>query len=439
MPTITFGGVGSGIDTEAIISGLLSASSGALSRVRTQGSAVQSAITSVSDIGTLMSTLNDSLQALDNVRDVGSFVVSSDNESVAATASGTARPGSFSLSVSQLATAYKAYSNTLGVSQSSEAVGQSGTLTLAIGDESADLEIDASDSLDTIISKINGSGLRLTASSFYDGSEFRLQVRGLDTGLENDVTVTETGTSFGFAANTLTTGQNAEFSVDGFAVSSASNQVEGVIGGVTLALAGEIDAASPATINVESDPDGFKEKLQTLVDAYNGVISKIHREAGFGSIVAANSELSGDSSLRSITNRLGSALTQTVGDGRYQTLGSIGVELNNDGTLKLDAAKLEAALVDDADAVIQVIAGDDDTVEGLADILGAIATDLLAADGTIQARKDGLDARQNLLDDRLLDEQARLDRMEEQLRRQFTQMDQVVAANQNQMSFLLGL
>jgi flagellar capping protein FliD len=35
-------------------------------------------------------------------------------------------------------------------------------------------------------------------------------------------------------------------------------------------------------------------------------------------------------------------------------------------------------------------------------------------------------------------EQSRLDRMEEQLRKQFTQMDQVVAANQAQMSFLLN-
>lgn len=444
MPTITFGGVGSGIDTEAIVSGLIRASTGGLTRVQSQRSSVQSAVTAMSDIGSLMAKFKDSLLALDTVQDVGSFKVSSDSESLAATANGSARPGSFQISVSQLASAYKSYSNALGVSQSNADLGQSGTLTLAVGEESVDLTIEATDSLDEVIAKINGSGLRVGASSFYDGNAFRVQLRGLDSGLESDVTVTEGGTTFGFndiiggKPNTQSNGQDAQLKVDGFDVTSKTNQVVGVISGVTLALTKTIDEAEPATLSIDSDPAGFQTKLQTLVDSYNAVINRIHREAGFGSIKAANAELSGDSALRSITNRLGATLTQTVGTGKYQTLGSIGIQLNNNGTLKLNTAKLNSALADDADAVVRVIAGDDDTVDGLADILGDIATNLISANGTIQGRKDGLDAKQRLLRDRVDIEQSRLDRMEQQLRKQFTQMDQVVAANQAQMSFLLN-
>jgi flagellar capping protein FliD len=63
---------------------------------------------------------------------------------------------------------------------------------------------------------------------------------------------------------------------------------------------------------------------------------------------------------------------------------------------------------------------------------------MLAANGTLSARKDGLDARQRSLTDRMDIEQKRLDRLEESLRKQFTQMDQIVSANQAQMKFLGG-
>jgi flagellar hook-associated protein 2 len=107
MPSITFGGVGSGIDTESIISGLLSASQGPISRVKSQQTQTQSAVSSLSDVGNLLGKLKDALVALDSTQEVGSFKAASDNKAVAVTASGAARPGSFKVDVTQLASAYK--------------------------------------------------------------------------------------------------------------------------------------------------------------------------------------------------------------------------------------------------------------------------------------------------------------------------------------------
>jgi flagellar hook-associated protein 2 len=435
MPSITFGGVGSGIDTESIISGLLSASQGPINRVKSQQTQTQSAVTSMSDVGNLLGKLKDALLALDTTQEVGSFKAASDNKAVAVTASGAARPGSFKVDVTQLASAYKAYTNPLGVTQSNQALNQAGTLKLSVGGNTADLSIAATDTLDQVISKVNASGLRVSASSFFDGSQFRMQLRGLDTGLENDVTVVETGTTLGFAANTKSTGKDAKLTIDGFAVTSKSNQVQGVIGGVTLALA-DLSNGTPATVSVESDSKGFSDKLTNLVSAYNAVVNKVHTEAGFGSIKANNPELSGDTALRSVTSRLNDVLTRTVGTGKFQTLRSIGIELNNNGTLKLNSANLEAALAADPEAVTRVIAGDDNTVKGIADLMSTATQDMLSAKGSIQSRQDGLSARQKFLTDRAELEQKRLDRMEEQLRKQFTQMDGVVAANNQQLSFL---
>lgn len=435
MPTITFGGVGSGIDTESIISGLISASKGPINRVQLQAKQTDSAVSSVSEVGNLLSKLKEALLGLDTAQEVGSLKAASDNKAIVATANGTARAGSFQVSDIKLATAYKAYSDPLGVNKANVAMGQEGTLSLSVAGQSKDIEIEATDTLDQVISKINTAGLRVNATSFFDGTSFRLQLRGLDTGTENDVSVNGGTTTFNFTGlNVKSTGKDAELFIDGFKVTSKTNQVQGVIGGVTLALTEP--STTPVTVTITSDPEAFQTKLKTLIDAYNGVVNKVNSEAGLGSLKAANPELSGDSALRSITTRLNAALTKTVGTGKFQTLRSIGIELNNNGTLKLNAATLQTALTQDPDAVTRVLAGDDDSVKGITDLMADAATKMLAADGTIQNRKDGLSAKQRLLADRVDAEQKRLDRMEEMLRKQFTQMDGTVAANQAQLNFL---
>jgi flagellar hook-associated protein 2 len=263
-----------------------------------------------------------------------------------------------------------------------------------------------------------------------------MQLRGLDTGTENDLVVTETGTTLGFANNVQSTGKDAELKIDGFAVTSKSNQVTGAIPGVTLALTAKTAQGEAATVSIDSDPDALAGKLNSLVSAYNAVVNRIHSEAGFGSIKATNPALAGDSSLRAISGRLNDMLTKQVGSGKFQTLRAIGLQLNNDGTLKLDSSKLNTALQQDPDAVTKILAGDDSNVKGVADLMLSVTNDLVSAKGALTARKDGLTARAKLLQDRAATEQQRLDRMEEQLRKQFTQMDGTVASNNAQVSFL---
>lgn len=424
MPTITFGGVGSGIDTESIITGLLSASNGPLQRVQQQRTQTQSAFSSVSDLGNLLSKLKDAVTALDTVREVGSFSVTSDTKGVVATAAGNAELGSFEVEVTQVASAYKAYSNALGVTQANEPLGRDGVLSLSVNGQTADIDLDGGDTLTTVLSKINGSGLAVSASSFFDGTSMRIQLRGLESGAENDVSINEGETALGFAENLRSRGQDAQFTVDGFAMTSKTNQVQGVIKGVTLALTEE--TTEPAKIEVASDPAAFQTKIQTLVDSYNAVISKVHADAGFGSAKPQNALLAGDSTLRRITSRLSATLTQATGTGKFQTMRSIGVELNNNGTLKLNKTALDAALAEDPGAVTRVLAGDDEGVAGLADMLADVTTEMLSAQGLITTRKDALQARQKQLTDQTDVEQRRLDRMETLLRKQFNMMDQLV-------------
>ena len=84
--------------------------------------------------------------------------------------------------------------------------------------------------------------------------------------------------------------------IDGFAVTSATNQISGAIPGVTLAATKETTA--PITLSLAADPEALRGKIKGVVDAYNAVIGKIHTTAGFGQIAASDSVLTGDSMLR---------------------------------------------------------------------------------------------------------------------------------------------
>ena len=77
---------------------------------------------------------------------------------------------------------------------------------------------------------------------------------------------------------TVQAAQDAQIKLDGFTIKSATNQVTGAIRGVTLALTAETTDA--VTVGIDNDPDGLKTKLNTLVDSYNAVVSKVKDLAG---------------------------------------------------------------------------------------------------------------------------------------------------------------
>src|SRR5690606_41908551 len=82
-------------------------------------------------------------------------------------------------------------------------------------------------------------------------------------------------------------------------------RIGGAIQGVTLALTAT--TTGPVTVKVDADPNALRTKLEAVVNDYNAVVKAIHGAAGFGSVKATNPVLAGDSTLRTVTNRLSSA------------------------------------------------------------------------------------------------------------------------------------
>jgi flagellar hook-associated protein 2 len=433
--TISFGGIGSGIDTDSIVTALVSANSTTLDNITTKISDTQSASTAISSLSTLVSKLKTSASKLADSQKVNGYAVtSSDTDIATASILGKAAAGSYSLTVSNLATAHRSYSD--AYDSSSTALGQSGSIEFKVGDTSATIDITESDTLSSIAEKINSSGLKMGASTFYDGSQYRLQIRGTATGESNAISFTETGTSLGLndSENLFQAASDASVIIDGHTVTSSTNQITGAIPGVTLSL--KAKTTSAVQIDIGASSSELQTMLEELAYNYNQVVTKVHTTAGYGSTEASVSALAGDSSLRGLTNQLSSKINTVIADaGTYQTLSSIGLTMGKDGTITVDSTKLSAAITADADSVRSLLAGN--SGDGVMDLLSDYADSATkSGTGFLTTKKEMLDKRVKTYTDAQTREQTRLDAYAERLREQFTQMDTDVATYNSQLTYV---
>jgi flagellar hook-associated protein 2 len=132
--------------------------------------------------------------------------------------------------------------------------------------------------------------------------------------------------------------------VDGVPISSATNTVSGVINGVTLNLA----SASPGTpVSITTAPDTTQASaaVNNFVSSYNTTIQDINAQFAVLSDGSGGGPLEADGSLREAQAALLAAVSySTSGNNGAVNLASIGINLNNDGTLSATASSLTSAL-----------------------------------------------------------------------------------------------
>ncbi len=436
--TVSFPNIGSNIDVQSIIDAYVGAQSVSQNQMQQRVKSLQSASTTISSISSNLSKLSSALSALTDAEDVQTYTVSSSGTEVAASVTGSAQPGVYSVEVLEAAKEYRAYSATKGRSATDSAF-ISCVLRIGIGTaEPKDITIDPGDSLNAIVSKINSSGLRIAASTFYDGSNYRLQLRGLDSGAANQVTLTGLDLGFSDTGNTIQQASDAHLKVDGLDIYSATNQVNGAIPGVTLAVAAQTTA--PLTINVAEDPQGLVEKVQAMVSAYNTVVSQVHTTAGYGTMEASVASLSGDSTLRSLTDALSRTILNTVSTGtKYETLGSLGISLQKDGSLSLDGAKLSKAVSSDPTSVVSVLAGSGSN-KGVMDLLSDVAKLFdQAGSGVLANKVESMNRQVSVWNKNIDREQARIDNYASMLQEQFSAMTTSITSSESMGKYLMAI
>lgn len=439
MSTIQITGLASGLDVNTIIDSLVKAESVPITQLTTKKTNVEAASSTLTAIETKLSTLRTAASALADPVQFSSYSTKSSDTAIVATVSGSPAPGSFDVSVSQIASEQRTYSDKQGSSTAD--LNLSGTLSIQVGAKAAvDVTVDATDSLTEIAAKINQTGERLSASVIFDGTDYRLQVRGLDTGASNAVAFTENGFTLGLTkvANTYQKAQNAKLKVDNIDFERSTNQVVGVIPGVTLALTKA--TASAATITVASDPTALAAKINTFVTAYNDVVKASHDAAGYGTTEASNALLAGDSSIRTMLDKLQRVIGGKVtgASGKFEAMTAVGLESNRDGTISLNQVKLASAIADDSASVSRLFVVDAKT--GSTGAMGTMKSviDALTVGkyATLQNRIEALDKTATDIDTQKATLQRRVDGYKALLTAQFAALEEIMTKTKTQTAAL---
>lgn len=446
---ITFGGLASGLDTNALIDGLMGVERIPLLRNQSKQASLTSAKSQLTSVLSKVSALKTAAENLDTDAEFASFLTTVGKDAngeapIVATVTGSALAGNYSIGVSQLAQETRTKSNAFA--DSTADLAQAGTLDITVGGSATvAITVEATDSLTEIATKINSSSARVTASVIYDGSQHHLLVLGKDTGDVNQVVYKESGSvalGLNTGANTYQNAQNATITIDNqFTISRATNKFSDVVPGLTLTATKT--TTSDIKLDVAPDSTGQAAKISGFISAYNAAISAGHLAAGYGSIQASNKNLSGDSAIRSSLDRLSQLVASSVPGltGKYNMLAAVGVSLSNSGSLDLDETKLQAALEDDPEAVAKVFIGDSSTstdgmMQLISNVVDALADD---KDSVLNTRKKSFDSQIKRLAEQQLDLQRRLDSYETRLRKRFTDLEIMISKINMQGAGLSGL
>lgn len=222
---------------------------------------------------------------------------------------------------------------------------QASSFQLSDGSNSSTITVNAGDTLTDVANEINSTGLAVTASVVSDASGAHLQVASSNSG------TVSVSADPAFDLTRASSATNAVLTVDGIPVSSASNTVSGVISGLTLSLTGTTPSTSPATLTVGANTSQITQALSKFVADYNTALSQVTSQFTFSTSTGSQGVLSGDSIVRSLQGMLEGIVSYTAGAGAstsIQSLAGLGITVNNDGSLSLDAATLDSAMANPA-------------------------------------------------------------------------------------------
>ncbi len=440
MPGISFSGLASGLDTGSIVDQLVALERAPIRQLETRKRQTSTQISTVSDLVSKLTALKEKGDALKEPSDIRAFkATSTDEAAVKVASSGSAQPGVYNVRVQQLARGETTVSDAFA--SDSAGIAGSGSFTLTMGNgEEVSIDYDSSHSLSGIATLINDSGAPVAASVLFDGSQYQLMVSSTATG--SDAAISFGASSLGLekAANEKVAAQNAVIELNGITVSRASNTMSDVLAGVTLTVAKQTAATDPpAVVTVASDAGAVKDKLQSFVDAYNGVVDLLNRELSYTGTAKGQESLFSDSTLQGLQRTLRSQFTEQMShNGGSIRLGDIGFKLDNVGRMSLDATKLEEVLANDSEAIENAFSGENS--DGITyKFAGLVDSYTRAGDGFLSTKKKSLEGRIKGFDSQIERVEVRAGDLQERLSRQFSALESMMIELQNQGNYLASM
>jgi flagellar hook-associated protein 2 len=452
-------GLGSNINIDNIVKALVDAEK---APKEAQLNRLEKAATSkFSAVGQLKSAISEFQTALKDLNSADLFAkrsaTSSNTALATVSATNKASSGTYQLTVERLASASKVGTATFAQGSTAAAAG---TLTVKLGpnDRGVDVQVAAGatlsevrDSINTalkdkgvsanIVSNPADGSSRLVLSSKTTGAGKDIYVQA-SAGLEafrignfadNDPASIPTGNLAALdSANASSSGyisqaQDAEFTIDGLKLNSATNTVSNAISEVTLNLA-SAEPGKKFTVTVDQDTASVKGNIKKFVDSYNKLISVTKSLTSVTSAGEGNAPVTGallgDTSVRSLLSTVRNELVTPSGQDGISILSDLGITTQKDGTLSIDDKKLDKALSTQYESVAGFFTGDTGLTSRLSKKLDAYS----GTGGILSQRQEGLQDTLNSVKDDRAKLSLRIEQVQKRLYSQYNAMDSLIAS-----------
>ena len=337
---------GTGFDVSSTVTSILAIQQGIETPWKSQLTSLEAQNTAFTTIGTDLATLATSLQSLTDADGVTAEKEGASSDTSVLTlssASTEAAAGTHSIEVSQLAQTSSVYSS--AVTNASDTL--SGSLSIQVGSGTAQTVTvgSTSDTLASLAAAINSADIGVAASIITDTTGSRLSLVSSTSGSAGQLTVTSNLTDATTAASVTTqaglSGQDAELTVDGVAITSASNTVSTAIPGVTFQLLGT--SSSAVQVQITNDTADISSAMNSFVTAYNAVVKDLTTQEGNDS--SGNAEpLYGNPTVSLMQTQLSQALLGGAASGAVSSITQLGVTVNDDGTLTYSDSGMQSML-----------------------------------------------------------------------------------------------
>jgi flagellar hook-associated protein 2 len=411
-----------GLDVGATVDQLMQVERAPEQLWKIQQQAIAAQASALRDFNSRLETLETRSNTLKDITGAfGQVIVESSNEAVfSASGDSSSAVADHMVAVTQLATVSSLYSEQAFLSPT--ATFTPGDLKIAVGGgpvQTITFDLNHS-TLSSAVEYINQNKFGISASLVNDAAGTRLVLVSKSSGLAGNLTVSAAPEGLGLKVGTA--GQNAKLTIDGIPVESATNKVTGALQGVTLQLNGDVSGI-PARLTVASDNAGAQQAIKNFVSAYNDIVTNINSEFQYNAVTKSSGTLAGNSTLRSLQSTLLSLGSfQLPGTATFKTLRSLGLEMQDNGTLKVNDATLATAFQDHAAEVENFFRNDSST--GFAQTLSAKLMSLTdSVSGSLVVDAKGLDDSYRSLGDQIEGFEVRMVVRQQQLTDEYTRID----------------
>ncbi|MFC5475977.1 flagellar filament capping protein FliD [Paraherbaspirillum soli] len=471
MTTVSSLGVGSGLDLNTLLTGLTNAEQIPVTMLTNQQSSYTAKLSAYGTLQSGLSALQTASAALGAPSLFqGVTATSSSTGVLTATSDTTAKAGTYAVAVSQLGQAQSLVATGVASTTATIGGGASTTVSLQFGAISggtlnagtgtytgatftadasrpaASITIDSSNNtLAGIRDAINGnSAMGVTATIVNDGSATpnRLVLTSNATGAKSSMQITVSGDAA--VSNLLSNdptatqnlqqtvvGQDAKLTVNGIAVTSASNTVAGAVQGTTMNLL----TTGNSTLTLANNTSNVQTAITAFVTAYNNLHTTEGTLSAFNVAAKTQSALTGDYTLQSIQTRIRAQLNTPQASGSLTMLSNIGVSFQLDGTLAINSTKLSAALNTNMSGVQNLFSSIGGTT-GIGSQMSTLITSFSNTGGILQSATDGVNKTLKSLADQIVSAQSVADATIARYKTQFNNLDVLMSSMKSTSSYL---